>query len=152
LSIFHGLKVSSLEVPTRNLRDFPLSHFSPSFKTSPYSRRATVANSVSSYSDIFSGRTITLRFYIIVSLLLQGVLIVSIYSYSFVCVWFLSWLLSCCLYFLRCAGSVTGHLPAGSEHWWTTIEVKLIGYFKRMYIYITNNTTCVPHYIRTHIL
>jgi len=56
LSIFHRRQVSSLEVPTRNLRDFPLSQVIPSFKSSPSSRRTTAENSLCSDSDVFRRR------------------------------------------------------------------------------------------------
>jgi hypothetical protein len=55
-----SMDIIGLRVPTRNLRDFPMFHVSPSFRNCPSSSHATAANSVCSGFDIFRRQSITL--------------------------------------------------------------------------------------------
>ena len=63
MSIFHGHY--GLGGPIRNIRDFPLLHVSPSFKSCPTARCTTVTNSGCSNFDTFKRHIITNRFNII---------------------------------------------------------------------------------------
>jgi hypothetical protein len=65
MNVFLGSKscpsatdIIGLDVPTRNLREFPLFHVSPSSKNCP--RSAAAANSVCKKLDIFRRQTIAL--------------------------------------------------------------------------------------------
>jgi hypothetical protein len=75
INVFLGCKswssfmgIFNLRVFSRNLRDFPLFHVSPSFKRRLSARGATAANAVFTDLDIFRRQIIILRMYSLFSI------------------------------------------------------------------------------------
>ena len=103
------INIVNLQVPTQNLRDFPLFHVSPSFKNCPCARCATVANSVYSDSDVFRRQIFHL------DLTLHSILYLNeLFKFAFLCFVCVRLVdpVYCSLCVLCCVVSVTGHLPA----------------------------------------